>query len=159
MTSDDAAGPGDGVTAGKTGPLPFDTSKAHHARVYDYLLGGKQAAQLLDFSQPVAVTLIAILHAIPDADDPHAIVATLMDAVPSGSYLPVSHMGSDLLPPQTQQEMSGIGSRMSPAAQASRARRPCGARWAASAAQAFDQPASVMSKQIRNYIAKEGHDS
>ncbi len=37
MTSDGAAGPGDG----KRGPLPFDTTKAHQARVYDYLLGGK----------------------------------------------------------------------------------------------------------------------
>ena len=35
-----------------------------------------QAAKLLDFTRPVAVTLLAILHAIPDADDPHAIVAT-----------------------------------------------------------------------------------
>jgi len=35
----------------------------------------------------VAVTLIAILHAIPDSDDPHAIVTSLLDAVPPGSYL------------------------------------------------------------------------
>lgn len=35
MTSDEAAGPGDG-----RGTLPFDISKAHQARVYDYLLGG-----------------------------------------------------------------------------------------------------------------------
>ena len=35
----------------------------------------------------------------PDADDPHAIVATLMDAVPPGSYLAISHLGSDLLEP------------------------------------------------------------
>src|SRR5277367_5838931 len=34
-------------------------------------------AQLLDFTKPMAVTLLAILHAIPDADDPHAIVAQL----------------------------------------------------------------------------------
>jgi hypothetical protein len=40
MTSDGTAAP-DGGTAGKTGPLPFDTSVAHQARVYDYLLGGK----------------------------------------------------------------------------------------------------------------------
>ena len=56
-----------------------------------------QARQLLDFTKPVAVTLLAILHAVPDADDPHAIVATLMDAVPPGSYLAVSHVGSELL--------------------------------------------------------------
>ncbi|MGH3281147.1 MAG: SAM-dependent methyltransferase, partial [Trebonia sp.] len=48
-----------------------------------------RAAELLDLSRPVAITLIAILHAIPDADDPHAIVATLLDAVPPGSYLAV----------------------------------------------------------------------
>src|SRR5580704_9695859 len=33
-----------------------------------------QARQLLDFTRPVAVTLLAVLHAIPDSDDPHAIV-------------------------------------------------------------------------------------
>ena len=37
MTSDEPTAPGG--TAGKTGPLPFDTSVAHQARVYDYLLG------------------------------------------------------------------------------------------------------------------------
>jgi hypothetical protein len=30
-----------------------------------------QAAQLLDFTKPVAVTLLTVLHVIPDADDPH----------------------------------------------------------------------------------------
>jgi len=215
MTSDEAAAPGSG-TAGKTGPLPFDTSKAHQARIYDYLLGGKdnyaadravaeavlnaypamafaaranraflgrvirylageagirqfldigtgiptagnthqvaqavapesrvvyvdydpivlaharalltsseagateyidadlrdtgtilsQARQLLDFTKPVAVVLLAILHVIPDSDDPQAIVATLMDAVPSGSYLAISHGGSDLLDREARQ--------------------------------------------------------
>ena len=67
----------------------------------DTILG--QAGRVLDFTQPVAVTLLAILHAIPDADDPHAIVAKLMDAVPPGSYLAVSHLGSDLLDAGSQQ--------------------------------------------------------
>ena len=58
-----------------------------------------QAGQLLDFTKPVAITLLAILHAIPDADDPHAIVARLLDAVPPGSYLAVTHSGSDLFEP------------------------------------------------------------
>jgi len=209
MTSDEAAAPGGGSKAGKTGPLPFDTSVAHQARIYDYTLGGKdnyaadraaadaglavwpdmawasranraflgravrylaaeggirqfldigtgiptagnthevaqsvapesrvvyvdydpvvlaharalldsseagateyidadlrdtgtilgQAGKLLDFTRPVAVTLLGILHAIPDSDDPHAIVARLMAAVPPGSYLAISHLGSDL---------------------------------------------------------------
>jgi len=40
MSSGEATAPSGG-TAVKTGPLPFDTSKAHQARVYDYLLGRK----------------------------------------------------------------------------------------------------------------------
>ena len=55
------------------------------------------AAQLLDFTKPVAVTLLMILHVIPDSDDPHALVAKLMDALPPGSFLAVSHLGAELL--------------------------------------------------------------
>jgi hypothetical protein len=54
-----------------------------------------QAAEVLDFSQPVAVLLVAVLHFIQDADDPYGIVATLMDAVPPGSYLALLHAASD----------------------------------------------------------------
>jgi len=210
MTNDEAVTPGSGSSTGKTGPLPFDTSVAHQARVYDYMLGGKdnyaadraaadasikiwpdialgaqanraflgravrylageagirqfldigtgiptagnthqvaqaiapesrvvyvdydpvvlaharalltstgegateyidadvrntdnilaQAARLLDFTKPVAVTLLALLHALPDSDDPYAIVAKLMGAVPPGSYLAISHAAADLL--------------------------------------------------------------
>jgi hypothetical protein len=206
MTSDEGAGPG----GGDRGPLPFDISVAHQARMYDYVLGGKDnyaadraasdawlkidpesafgaranraflgrvvrylaaeagirqfldigtgiptvgnthqvaqavapesrvvyvdydpvvlaharallvsheagatdyidadlrdtgtilslARQLLDFSKPVAITMLAMLHAIPDSDDPYGIAATLMAAVPSGSYIAISHGGSDLL--------------------------------------------------------------
>jgi hypothetical protein len=50
-----------------------------------------QAAQTLDFAEPVAVLLIAILHFISDKDDPWDIVRRLMAAVPPGSYLVVSH--------------------------------------------------------------------
>jgi hypothetical protein len=59
-----------------------------------------QAARTLDFSRPVAVMLIAIMHAIGDGDDPYAIVATLMEAVPPGSYLALSHVASDIVPAQ-----------------------------------------------------------
>ena len=67
-----------------------------------------EAAKLLDFSQPVAITLLAILHAIPDADDPHAIVAKLLAAVPAGSYLAVSHSGSDLFVPDTKDTFTTV---------------------------------------------------
>jgi len=80
------------------------------------------AAKLLDFSRPVAVTLISILHAIPDADDPHALVARLMDAVPPGSYLALSHAGSDLVSPQVQHGIEDVAGRMIRQQYASRSR-------------------------------------
>ena len=225
MISDDAAPSADGGSAGETGPLSFDVRVAHQARIYDYLLGGKdnfaadrvaaeamlkiypdtgssaranraflgravrylageagirqfldigtgiptagnthevaqaiapesrvvyvdydpvvlaharalltsgdagateyinsdlrdtgailsQAARLLDFTKPVAVTLIAILHAIPDSDDPHAIVAKVMDAVPPGSHLAVSHVGSELLQGDKQDGVRNLANRV-----------------------------------------------
>jgi len=54
------------------------------------------AAGLLDFRRSVAVLLLAILHHVDDEDDPHKIVTTLMNAVPPGSYLVVSHPSSDI---------------------------------------------------------------
>ena len=56
----------------------------------------EQASRTLDFSRPVAIMLIAILHAIGDDDDPYQIVARLLDAVPPGSYLALSHVASDI---------------------------------------------------------------
>jgi hypothetical protein len=54
------------------------------------------AARTLDFTKPVAVILVGVLHCIPDADDPAGIVAGLMNAVPAGSYLTISHPASDI---------------------------------------------------------------
>ncbi len=221
MTSDQAAAPEETAASGRAGRLPFDVSVANQARVYDYLLGGKdnyaadraaaekaakvypdgaftaranraflgravrylageagirqfldvgtgipsagnvhevaqaiapdtrvlyadydpivlaharallasheagatdyveadlrdtstilgQARRLLDLTKPVAVTLVAILHAIPDSDDPHGIVSTIMDAVPRGSYLAVTHMARDILDDSTQRALDGI---------------------------------------------------
>jgi SAM-dependent methyltransferase len=221
MTRDDKAAPG----GGKAGALPFDTTVAHQARIYDYLLGGKdnyaadrvaadaaleawpalgfaaranrallgrvvrylageagirqfldlgagiptagnlhevaqaiapetrvvyvdydpivlaharalldsheagateyidadvrdtatiltRAAQVLDFTKPVAITMLTILHVIPDSEDPRAIVATLLDAVAPGSYLVISHASSDLFDPETAARFKGVLDRM-----------------------------------------------
>jgi hypothetical protein len=55
-----------------------------------------EAAGLLDFSEPVAVLLIGILHCVPDSDDPAALVNRLLAAVPPGSYLVIAHPASDV---------------------------------------------------------------
>jgi SAM-dependent methyltransferase len=54
------------------------------------------AARLLDFSRPVAVMLMAILQHLHEEDDPYRVVATLVDAVPPGSFLALSHPAKDI---------------------------------------------------------------
>ena len=49
------------------------------------------AARTLDFDKPVAIMLLGILNFVPDDGEAEAIVKRLVDAVPSGSYLVVSH--------------------------------------------------------------------
>jgi SAM-dependent methyltransferase len=55
-----------------------------------------EAAHTLDFSEPVAILLITVLHFIPDPDGPHEIVKRLLDAVPPGSFLVILHAPSDV---------------------------------------------------------------
>jgi S-adenosyl methyltransferase len=50
----------------------------------------EEAAKTLDFSRPVALTLLGILGQIPDSDEPEALVARFLDALPAGSYLALS---------------------------------------------------------------------
>lgn len=52
----------------------------------------------LDFTQPVALMLVAILHFIPDEDDPGALVRTLMSGLAPGSHLVSSHVTAELDP-------------------------------------------------------------
>ncbi|MGX1916020.1 SAM-dependent methyltransferase [Streptomyces phaeochromogenes] len=55
------------------------------------------AAKTLDFDQPVALALVAILHFVED-DKAYPIVRELLDALPSGSRLVLSHLTEDLNP-------------------------------------------------------------
>src|SRR5689334_11171929 len=59
-----------------------------------------QASATLDLAQPVAVLLLAILHFLPDADDPAGIAAALARALAPGSYLAISHVTADFAPAQ-----------------------------------------------------------
>lgn len=54
------------------------------------------AAETLDFDQPVAVMMLGILNFVQDTDEANAIVRRLMDAVPSGSYLALTHPTTEL---------------------------------------------------------------
>jgi hypothetical protein len=67
-----------------------------------------ESAGLLDFSRPVAVMLMAILQHIDNAEDPYGIVGSLVAAVPSGSYLALSHPASDI----EAEAMAEMGKRL-----------------------------------------------
>ena len=68
----------------------------------------EHAAQVLDFSRPVGVMMVAVLHLIGPEDDPYGIVRQLMAAVPPGSYLLLSHVASDIEP----EKMAEMGKRL-----------------------------------------------
>src|ERR1700722_3285788 len=55
------------------------------------ILSSPATRSVLDFSKPVALMLVAVLHFLQEEDKPEAVLSTLLDALPSGSYLAASH--------------------------------------------------------------------
>jgi hypothetical protein len=64
--------------------------------------------EVLDLTEPAGVVLMAVLQFVPDSDDPHGIVRRLMEAVPAGSYLVISHPASDI----QAAAMAGMATRL-----------------------------------------------
>lgn len=62
-----------------------------HADVRDPDMILEHAAQTLDFTRPIGLMLLGIVNYILDCDEAHAVVNRLLDALPSGSYLALSH--------------------------------------------------------------------
>ena len=56
------------------------------------ILDHPNTKRLIDFSQPVAVLFVAVLHGIPDADDPAGIVSEFVRRIAPGSYVILSHL-------------------------------------------------------------------
>ncbi|MER5451509.1 SAM-dependent methyltransferase [Streptomyces sp. NPDC002766] len=55
------------------------------------VLAAPQLRKLIDFEQPVAVLMVAILHFVTPEEDPAGIVAAYRDALPEGGWLALSH--------------------------------------------------------------------
>jgi S-adenosyl methyltransferase len=78
-----------GSAAGKTAYIEEDL------REPGAILTHPVMRQTLDFTRPIALMLVAVLHFLPDEDNPAQIVSTLLDALPSGSYLVASHVTAE----------------------------------------------------------------
>lgn len=61
----------------------------------DYVLDRAEKEGSLDLTQPVAVLLVAVLHFVPDADDPAGVIASYRDATAPGSAIAVCHATAD----------------------------------------------------------------
>ncbi|MFM9444389.1 SAM-dependent methyltransferase [Streptomyces acidiscabies] len=71
-------------------------------RNLDAILDHPDVRKLLDFDEPVAILMLAVLHAFPDTDDPGSLVRRLRDVVAPGSYLVISHATHELRVEETR---------------------------------------------------------
>jgi S-adenosyl methyltransferase len=80
----------------------------------DSVLGHPEVRELIDFDQPIALLLMAILHFVPDQEDPLGVVARFRDRLPAGSYLAVSHGSRDIpvRPDMSPEAMTDMGARV-----------------------------------------------
>ncbi|MFB9320105.1 SAM-dependent methyltransferase [Cryptosporangium minutisporangium] len=77
----------------RTAPLQADL------RDPDSILGSDELREVLDLDRPTALLMVAVLHFVPDDDDPAGLVRRYLDALPAGSYLVLSHATGDYLDP------------------------------------------------------------
>ena len=75
-------------------------------RDVESVLSAVETRQLLDLSAPTAVLMIAVLHFVPNSDDPAGIVARYRSAMAPGSYLALSHATHEGEPGQAEPHMA-----------------------------------------------------
>jgi hypothetical protein len=77
------------------------------------ILDHPETRRLIDFNEPVALLLAAVLHFIPDSEDPGRILATLREPLAPGSYIAISHACTDSIPNMAESYASAYRSRVS----------------------------------------------
>jgi O-methyltransferase involved in polyketide biosynthesis len=91
-------------------------------RAPETITGNPDVRRLIDFSQPVALLMLAVLHFLPDADQPYEIVSYLKETLAPGSYLVLSHVTDEHVPPadsiRAQQVYEAASAPVSPRSRA-----------------------------------------
>jgi SAM-dependent methyltransferase len=82
------------ILGGETGTIVVQADMRDPQRILD----DPAVRDTIDFDRPVAVLLVAVLHFVPDEDDPQALVGRLRDVLAPGSLLVVSHASQEGLP-------------------------------------------------------------
>lgn len=84
-----------------------------HADVTDpsSILDAPALRETLDLTRPVGLSMMALLHFITDEGRPYELVSRLMDALPSGSHLMLSHCTPELDPEAWERLAGFAGSR------------------------------------------------
>ncbi|MEZ0076500.1 SAM-dependent methyltransferase [Planotetraspora sp. GP83] len=81
-------------------------------RVPESILNHETTQRLIDFSEPVAVLMVAVLHFVGDDYDPQGLVRRYMEDVPTGSYLVVSHASTDEIDPAVWERIQATNPRL-----------------------------------------------
>ncbi|SNQ49459.1 conserved hypothetical protein [Frankia canadensis] len=77
------------------------------------ILQASQLHETLDLTEPIALSVIAIFHFIPNTDDPYGIMSRLVDLLPSGSYVSLTHLTPDFDPAMRDVERTYLSRGMS----------------------------------------------
>ncbi|MEV6925566.1 SAM-dependent methyltransferase [Dactylosporangium sp. NPDC051485] len=92
-----------------TGNTPDSTAYIEaDIRNPDTILDSPELHQTLDFTKPIALLLIAVLHFLEDSDQPYKAVSQLLDALPPGSYVALSHVTFDALPDEVRHSLTAL---------------------------------------------------
>ncbi|PKW11738.1 S-adenosyl methyltransferase [Streptomyces sp. 1222.5] len=88
-----------GTSEGRTAYVHADVREPEHIVAY--------AREHLDLTRPVGLSLIALLPFVTDEQDPHGVVRTLLEPLPSGSHLMISHV-SDEFDPEVWERIAAV---------------------------------------------------
>ena len=86
----------------------YATVVAADATKPDRVLSAPAVREMVDFSQPVGLLMVAVLHFVPDEKNPREVLARYVDALPSGSLVALSHLTADGKP----EEMASVAEAM-----------------------------------------------